>query len=79
MLKDEKSIQEHIFKHFKNLVANQNNFRLGMKNNLWTLRANLTDIQVEFREEEIKQAVWELGSDKAPGPDGFSIFFFKIF
>lgn len=28
---------------------------------------------------EIKQAVWACGSEKAPGPDGFTHKFFKIF
>ena len=27
--------------------------------------------------EEIKQAVFSIGNDKAPGPDGYSYFFFK--
>lgn len=78
-MKDEKSTQEHIFKHFKNLFANQNNFRLGMKSNLWTPRTDLTNIDVEFREEEIKKAVWEFGFDVAPRSDGFPNFHFKIF
>jgi len=29
--------------------------------------------------EEIKQAVWECGSDKSPGPDGFNFRFIKTF
>lgn len=30
-----------------------------------------------FSEEEIKQATFQLGADKAPGPDGFPILFFQ--
>ena len=30
-----------------------------------------------FTEEEIKAAVWDCGTDKSPGPDGFSIEFIK--
>jgi hypothetical protein len=33
----------------------------------------------EINEEEIFQAIWSLGQDKAPGLDGFSIHFFKSF
>jgi hypothetical protein len=33
----------------------------------------------EITEEEIYQAIWSFEQDKAPGPDGFSIIFFKHF
>ena len=32
-----------------------------------------------FREEEIKAAVWDCGSEKSPGPDGFNFKFIKQF
>ncbi|KAJ0578963.1 putative RNA-directed DNA polymerase [Helianthus annuus] len=31
------------------------------------------------RPSELKQAVWECGSNRAPGPDGFNFFFLKYF
>lgn len=30
-----------------------------------------------FSEDEIKEAVWECDGNKSPGPDGFSLDFFK--
>lgn len=30
-----------------------------------------------FLQQEIKQAVWSCGSNKAPGPDGFNFYFIK--
>lgn len=60
ILEDEKSIQDHIFKHFKNLFANKNIFRIYMKDGSWTPRVNMIDHEEEFREEEIKQVVWDL-------------------
>ena len=33
-------------------------------------------IEGDVSNEEIKNAVWECGTDKAPGPDGFSFGFF---
>jgi len=30
-----------------------------------------------FDENEIKEAVWECGSNKSPGPDGFNFSFIK--
>ena len=42
----------------------------------------LSELDAEFiskvvTREEIKIAVWECGSDKAPGPDGFNFCFIK--
>ncbi|PWA47507.1 RNA-directed DNA polymerase, eukaryota [Artemisia annua] len=39
----------------------------------------ITSLDAPFSCEEIKKAVWDCGSDKAPGPDGFTFGFFKIF
>ena len=33
-------------------------------------------LESEFLEEEIKAAVFDLGDDKASGPDGFPLVFF---
>lgn len=35
------------------------------------------ELEKSFSEEKIKQATFQLGADKAPGPDGFSILFFS--
>ncbi len=37
------------------------------------------NLTVPFSVEEIKRATFELGADKAPGPDGFSLVFFQRF
>nr|GFB73856.1 RNA-directed DNA polymerase, eukaryota [Tanacetum cinerariifolium] len=37
------------------------------------------DLERMVRNEEVKKAVWDCGSDKSPGPDGFSFSFFAIF
>lgn len=40
---------------------------------------DLLHLEQPFRLEEIKEAVFNLGGDKAPGPDGFPMQFFKTF
>ncbi|KAI3763779.1 hypothetical protein L2E82_13776 [Cichorium intybus] len=37
------------------------------------------ELESEVTMEEVKRAVWDCGSDKAPGPDGFTFEFFKKF
>eukprot|EP00253_Pinus_taeda_P005038 PITA_05038 len=37
------------------------------------------NINKEIEEEEIKRAIWNLHPDKAPGPDGFPICFYRMF
>ncbi len=39
----------------------------------------LTDLDAPFSEAEIKLAVFSLGPDKAPGPDGFPLIFYQRF
>ena len=36
-------------------------------------------LDAPFCNDEIKQAVWDCGSDKAPGPNGFTFVFFKSY
>nr|GFB57068.1 RNA-directed DNA polymerase, eukaryota [Tanacetum cinerariifolium] len=37
------------------------------------------DLEDMVSNEEIKRAVWDCGSDKSPGPDGFTFEFFRNF
>ncbi|GJY31196.1 RNA-directed DNA polymerase, eukaryota [Tanacetum coccineum] len=37
------------------------------------------DLERIFSKEEIKQAVWDCGLDKSPGPDGFTFGFYRRF
>ncbi|GJX41629.1 RNA-directed DNA polymerase, eukaryota, partial [Tanacetum coccineum] len=39
----------------------------------------ITSLDAPFSCEEIKKAAWDCGSDKAPGPDGFTFGFFNRF
>nr|GEX95511.1 RNA-directed DNA polymerase, eukaryota, reverse transcriptase zinc-binding domain protein [Tanacetum cinerariifolium] len=37
------------------------------------------ELESEVSNEEIKRAVWDCGTDKAPGPDGFTFGFYRYF
>ncbi|GJX31521.1 RNA-directed DNA polymerase, eukaryota, reverse transcriptase zinc-binding domain protein, partial [Tanacetum coccineum] len=37
------------------------------------------DLEREVSKEEVKRAVWDCGTDKAPGPDGFTFGFYRRF
>ncbi|GKA22377.1 hypothetical protein Tco_0708339 [Tanacetum coccineum] len=39
----------------------------------------LEDLERNISNEEIKQAVWDCGLDKSPGPDGFTFGFYRRF
>ncbi|XP_039135703.1 uncharacterized protein LOC120273121 [Dioscorea cayenensis subsp. rotundata] len=65
---------------FRGLFGQRRNFRF--KVDLGNLLRNksfvdLSSLERPFTLEEVKRAVFDLGSDKAPGSDGFPMFFFK--
>ncbi|XP_039143955.1 uncharacterized protein LOC120281092 [Dioscorea cayenensis subsp. rotundata] len=66
--------------HFRALFGQKSPFRF--KVDLQKLlrgknRVDLSPFERSFTIEEVKKAVFELGSDKAPDPDGFPMLFFK--
>ncbi|GJX62366.1 RNA-directed DNA polymerase, eukaryota, partial [Tanacetum coccineum] len=49
-----------------------------MKDGVWEEKPDVVaDLEAEVSIEEIKKAVWDCGTDKAPGPDGFTFGFYK--
>lgn len=44
---------------------------------IWTLYNGVHEIEKPFKEREVKEAIWNLAPEKAPGSDGFPIIFFK--
>lgn len=39
----------------------------------------MSQLEVQFSEEEVKFSVYELGTNRSPGPDGFMAEFFQMF
>ncbi|XP_039145636.1 uncharacterized protein LOC120282866 [Dioscorea cayenensis subsp. rotundata] len=67
---------------FRALFGQQRPFRFKVDlNRLLTnkARVDLSQLERPFTIEEVKKAVFDLGSDKAPGPDGFPLLFFKSY
>lgn len=47
--------------------------------NIWRGKGSDVQLEEKFTEEEIKEVLWGLAPNKAPGPNGFSIMFYKRF
>ncbi|XP_022014063.1 uncharacterized protein LOC110913550 [Helianthus annuus] len=72
-------LKEEIKQYFEGLFKETNKNRPLFSNNAFkVLFAEQSSIWVKcFSKEEIKEAVWECGGDKALGPDGFTFSFIK--
>ncbi|GJW71086.1 RNA-directed DNA polymerase, eukaryota, reverse transcriptase zinc-binding domain protein, partial [Tanacetum coccineum] len=69
---DPTSIKNHIFLHFASRFKEENRSRPSFNSNLFK-RLSLDEVQLldyPFSNLEIKEAIWDCGSDKAPGPHG---------
>ncbi|GJU39695.1 RNA-directed DNA polymerase, eukaryota [Tanacetum coccineum] len=78
---DPARVKSEFFKHFANQFSDPGWSRApfdGQFSNLLDpIQSN--DLESDISNEEIKKAVWDCGSDKSPGPDGFTFDFFKKF
>ena len=80
---EQEEIKTHVFQHFRDLYQDkdetdpiaQEEFFSGIPS-LITEQDN-EDLSKSIMESEIKEAIWELQVDIAPGPDGFTINFYR--
>lgn len=75
------SIKAAATSHFKSLLTEDNNEE-DFSNFLQHMTKEVTQemnnsLTQEVEEDEVKKAIWSLHPDKAPGPDGFPICFFR--
>ncbi|GJX53819.1 RNA-directed DNA polymerase, eukaryota, reverse transcriptase zinc-binding domain protein [Tanacetum coccineum] len=73
------ALKSHIFNSFHVRFKEDNHSRPLYSSNLFkqlSLEESLL-LDSPFTPDEIKEAVWNCGSSKAPGPDGFTFKFFK--
>ena len=80
-LEKREDIVEHITLFFKNLYSKEK-WNRPFPDNLPFSDSDATEatwMERPFSEDEVKAAVFDLGSDRAPGLDGFSMAFFPDF
>ncbi|GJT51896.1 hypothetical protein Tco_0978053 [Tanacetum coccineum] len=74
-------VKQEFYHHFATRFEAPNWSRAGIldefPNRLSSEQSRMMEGDVSC--EEVKRAMWECGSDKAPGPDGFTFEFFKKF
>jgi hypothetical protein len=80
---DNKRMLEHAVGFYKTLFGRENRENIKMDDNLWEEDEKVTPEENEmlestFSEEEIKRAIDGSYAEGAPGPDGFSLFYQKL-
>ena len=80
---DQEDIKAHVFHHFKYLyMDNKETTSLAHADLLSKIPSLITkqddkDLSKPIMEYEIKAAIWSLQANKALGPDGFTINFYR--
>ncbi|GJV47109.1 hypothetical protein Tco_1437321 [Tanacetum coccineum] len=69
--------REHFSKHFCNPGSRSVTLQMRFPKTISLQQQR--DMECEVTNMEIKKAVWDYGTDKAPGPDGFSFGFYRRF
>ncbi|GJT62359.1 RNA-directed DNA polymerase, eukaryota [Tanacetum coccineum] len=74
-------VKAEFFNHFSNQFSNPSTARISLDsyfpNRLKAEQAE--DLECNISYDEIKKAVWDCGTNKSPGPDGFTFEFFRKF
>ncbi|GKB76264.1 RNA-directed DNA polymerase, eukaryota [Tanacetum coccineum] len=72
-------VKREFLSHFKNRFDHPQDSRLQLDLNFPnTLQPDqIIDLECDVSKDEIKRAVWDCGTDKSPGPDGFTFGFYR--
>nr|GEU29659.1 RNA-directed DNA polymerase, eukaryota [Tanacetum cinerariifolium] len=74
-------VKREFFNHFRNRFDKLDGIR-AITHMEYSRRISLdkrSELEGEVSNDEIKRAVWDCGTDKAPGPDGFTFGFYRRF
>ncbi|KAL6329204.1 hypothetical protein AAG906_014814 [Vitis piasezkii] len=79
LLTEDQEVRDGIVNEFQKLLSEEQGWRAdieGLQFNQLSSR-DADGLEVPFSVEEIHSALMEMGGDKAPGPDGFSVAFWQ--
>ncbi|KAK5772968.1 hypothetical protein PVK06_049270 [Gossypium arboreum] len=78
-ISDLKALKEKLFNFFRrHFSCPSRKWRMDLDLNFKRLRdIDVARLEKPFSTEEIKEAVWSCDVNKAPGPDGFNLCFFR--
>jgi hypothetical protein len=81
---DMKLLREHVERYYKDLFGKEERGQIRLREDLWVEQGCLNDLEAaslveQFLEKEIKESLDEMKVNSAPGPDGFTVGFFKNF
>ena len=80
---EQEELKDHFFQHFRDLYRDTDEVDpLAQAKILSGIPSLITEqddkeLKIPIMEVEIKLAIWSLKADKAPGPDGFTINFYR--
>ncbi|XP_022024390.1 uncharacterized protein LOC110924702 [Helianthus annuus] len=77
---EDEQVQLAFVNHYENFLGNQGDISISPAPDLFTnrLSSEVAGLMVRpVTHDEVKKAMFSIGSDKAPGPDGFTAGFFK--
>ena len=83
-LEDDEAIGKHATAYYKHLFMHEERCSMRLQSCFWDDDDKLNEqdnfhLDKLFTIEEIKEAVWDMESDIAPGPDGIPVTFYKEF
>ncbi|XP_071683729.1 uncharacterized protein [Lolium perenne] len=81
---DQQAITQHVYDFYRALMGAEEPKMLCLQQDFWAAGARVTDQENEallrsFSMEELEEVLKDTKTDTAPGPDGFSVSFFKHF
>nr|GEW69331.1 RNA-directed DNA polymerase, eukaryota [Tanacetum cinerariifolium] len=76
-IKVKKEFRDHFSKRFCKPGLQNVNIQMTFSNQIFVDQKR--DLEGKVTNDEIKKAVWDCGTDKAPGPDGFTFGFYRKF
>nr|GEU39486.1 RNA-directed DNA polymerase, eukaryota, reverse transcriptase zinc-binding domain protein [Tanacetum cinerariifolium] len=75
----ERDENNSFFHRVINKKRNLPNIRGIIVDGSWVDEPSMSELEGEVSNDEIKSVVWDCGTDKAPGPDGFTFGFYRRF